>query len=73
MITIGIKYQNGNTTKIEFDPSKTVLDLKKEIPKHLKDVNFNGRYIRLLFKGTFLEDPQLLSTYKIENDDVLIW
>lgn len=73
MINIGIKYQNGNTTKIDFDPSKTVLELKKEIPKHLKDVNFQGRYIRLLFQGTFLEDSQKLSIYKIENDDVLIW
>eukprot|EP01080_Neovahlkampfia_damariscottae_P006383 gene6383-10390_t len=56
------------TIKVNVD-TKTVRDLKNKIPKFCPEVDFKGKWIRLLYRGKFLEDHLSLKSTKLEDGD----
>ena len=53
--------------------TRTVRDLKLKIPTFCSGINFTGKYIRLLYRGKFLEDHLSLKATKVEDGDSMQW
>jgi hypothetical protein len=64
----------SNIYKIKVNlETKSVRDLKNKIPSFCPEINFKGKFIRLLYRGKFLEDHLSLKSTKVEDGDSMQW
>jgi hypothetical protein len=71
-LSINVKFSSGISVPMEIEPTETIYNVKKEIKKNCINQAQQKLYVRLLFRGKFLEDHCTVQSYKLENQDTIL-